>query len=114
MAHRGDVPLDGRAPLLLAAYGAYGECLEADFRAERLCLLAAGWVVALAHVRGGGELGRSWHAAGRGVSKMNSVADLEACMDHLVSQGAPARDSASDPGQRSTGEPPTAVGEPIS
>lgn len=58
VTHRADLPLDGRAPLLLAAYGAYGECMEADFRLERLSLLDAGWVVALAHVRGGGELGR--------------------------------------------------------
>ena len=51
-------PEGGSAPLLLTAYGAYGECTEADFRPERLSLLDAGWVVALAHVRGGGELGR--------------------------------------------------------
>lgn len=58
LVHRADLRLDGRAPLLLAAYGAYGECIEADFRPERLSLLGAGWVVALAHVRGGRELGR--------------------------------------------------------
>lgn len=60
MVHRADLHLDGSAPILLTAYGAYGECTEADFRPERLSLLGAGWVVALAHVRGGGELGRRW------------------------------------------------------
>jgi oligopeptidase B len=53
-----DAPLDGTAPVLLTAYGAYGQTLNADFSVERLPLLARGWGVALAHVRGGGELGR--------------------------------------------------------
>ena len=55
---REDLPPDGSAPLLLTAYGAYGATLDADFRLERLSLLRRGWTVALAHVRGGGELGR--------------------------------------------------------
>ena len=53
-----DAPSDGTAPLLLTAYGAYGQTLDADFSLARLPLLARGWGVALAHVRGGGELGR--------------------------------------------------------
>ena len=51
-------PLKGKAPLLLTAYGAYGETLDVDFRLERHSLLQRGWTIALAHVRGGGELGR--------------------------------------------------------
>ena len=50
--------LNGSAPLLLTAYGAYGECLDEDFRLERLPLLRRGWTLAFAHVRGGGEQGR--------------------------------------------------------
>ena len=50
--------LNGGAPLLLTAYGAYGECLDEDFRLERLPLLRRGWALAFAHVRGGGEQGR--------------------------------------------------------
>ncbi len=74
-------------PCLLVVYGAYGHSLPTGFLAERLPLLHRGWVVALAHVRGGGELGRRWHAAGRGAHKANSVADLEACLDHLIAAG---------------------------
>lgn len=74
-------------PCLLVVYGAYGHSLPTGFLAERLPLLHRGWVVALAHVRGGGELGRRWHAAGRGAHKPNSIADLEACLDHLISTG---------------------------
>lgn len=79
-------PSDPR-PCLLVVYGAYGHCLPTDFLAERLPLLRRGWVLALAHVRGGGELGRRWHAGGRGAHKANSAADLEACLDLLVSTG---------------------------
>ena len=74
-------------PCLLVVYGAYGHCLPTEFAPERLPLLRDGWVLALAHVRGGGELGRRWHAAGRGGAKANSVADLEACLDHLFAAG---------------------------
>lgn len=74
-------------PCLLVVYGAYGHCLPTEFAPERLPLLRDGWVLALAHVRGGGELGRRWHAAGRGAAKANSVADLEACLDHLFAAG---------------------------
>eukprot|EP00887_Chlorella_sp_A99_P000935 scaffold5.g935.t1 len=88
VARSAAVPLDGTAPCLLIAYGAYGHCLPTDFEPSRLPLLARGWVLALAHVRGGGELGRAWHAAGRAALKGNSGADLEACLDHLVASGA--------------------------
>ncbi|KAL4425735.1 hypothetical protein ABPG75_009751 [Micractinium tetrahymenae] len=74
-------------PCLLVVYGAYGHCLPTDFAPERLPLLRSGWVLALAHVRGGGELGRRWHAAGRGAAKASSIADLEACLDHLFAAG---------------------------
>ncbi|WIA09240.1 hypothetical protein OEZ85_008648 [Tetradesmus obliquus] len=75
---------DGSAPLLVEVYGAYGQVLEADFRAHRLALLQRGWAVALAHVRGGGEGGRRWHAAGRQLRKPNSVSDLLACLQLLL------------------------------
>lgn len=58
--HGDAVKMVGSAPALLIAYGAYGECLEPDFQAARLPLLARGWVLAFAHSRGGGELGRRW------------------------------------------------------
>ena len=58
--HRTGLPLDGSHPALMTVYGAYGLCLETGFEPERLALLDRGWVIALAHVRGGGELGRRW------------------------------------------------------
>ena len=82
----GEAPLRPR-PCLLVVYGSYGHSLPTGFLAERLPLLHRGWVLALAHVRGGGELGRRWHAAGRGPLKANSLADLEACLDHLFAAG---------------------------
>ena len=77
-------------PVLLEVYGAYGQPLEADFRPHRLALLRRGWAVALAHVRGGGELGRRWHAAGRGAAKGASVSDLLACATALLDMGVAA------------------------
>lgn len=56
--HKKGLALNGTCPALVSAYGAYGECLETGFEAERVSLLERGWVVVLAHVRGGGELGR--------------------------------------------------------
>lgn len=87
VAHASGLPLDGSAPCLLLVYGAYGHSLPADWDPSRLPLLSRGWVLALAHVRGGGELGRGWHAAGRGVRKRVSASDLGACLDALVAAG---------------------------
>ena len=58
LVHKRGLKLDGSHPALMTVYGAYGECLETGFESERLSLLEQGWVVAMAHVRGGGELGR--------------------------------------------------------
>lgn len=58
VVHKRGLKLDGSHPALVMVYGAYGECLETGFESERLSLLERGWVVVLAHVRGGGELGR--------------------------------------------------------
>jgi protease II len=63
MLHSQGLQYDGTAPLLVEVYGAYGQVLEADFRAHRLAVLQQGWAVALAHVRGGGEGGRRWACA---------------------------------------------------
>ena len=62
VVHRKGLSLDGGHPALMSVYGAYGQCLETGFEPERLALLDRGWVIALAHVRGGGELGRRYAA----------------------------------------------------
>ncbi|KAK9829496.1 hypothetical protein WJX72_006207 [[Myrmecia] bisecta] len=88
VAHARGLPLDGSPPLLLSVYGAYGHNVEEAAHCQfAASLLDRGWVVAWAHVRGGGERGRRWHEAGRQANKMNSVLDLEACMDALVRTG---------------------------
>lgn len=92
LVRRADVPTDGSAPCLLHGYGAYGYPYPVSFSSGRLSLLERGVVVAIAHVRGGGELGKSWHDAGRMAKKMHSFTDFLAAADHLVASGRSASD----------------------
>ncbi|MDO9617185.1 MAG: S9 family peptidase [Pseudomonas sp.] len=75
------------APLYLYGYGAYGESLDPWFSHARLSLLERGFVFAIAHVRGGGELGEAWYRAGKLEHKQNSFSDFIACAEHLIAQG---------------------------
>ena len=84
---RRDVPHDGSAPMLLYGYGSYEHSTDPAFRASRLSLLERGFVYAIAHVRGGGEMGREWYESGRLEHKMNTFTDFIACAEHLVEQG---------------------------
>ena len=74
-------------PLVLYAYGAYGDPSDASFSSARLSLLDRGAVWAIAHVRGGGELGRGWYEAGKLGHKRNSFSDYIACAEHLIAEG---------------------------
>jgi len=74
---------DGSAPLFLTGYGSYGFPYPVTFSSNRLALLDRGFVIALAHVRGGGEMGKPWHDDGRMKKKMNSFTDFIACAEHL-------------------------------
>jgi len=74
------------APLYLYGYGAYGESLDPWFSHARLSLLERGFIFAIAHVRGGGELGEAWYRAGKLVHKQNSFDDFIACAEHLIAQ----------------------------
>lgn len=85
--HRADVQRDGRAPCLLYGYGSYEACLDPSFSTLRLSLLDRGFVFAIAHVRGGGELGRPWYDDGKLLHKRNSFTDFIACAEHLVDEG---------------------------
>ncbi len=89
---RRDVEPDGTAPVLLYGEGVFGLSTDPLLQAEPLALADRGVVVAVAHVRGGGELGPSWHQAGRRQRRMHSVEDFVACADHLVSTGWAAPD----------------------
>jgi oligopeptidase B len=84
VVHRRDVVLDGTAPALLAGYGAYEHSSDPTFRAARLSLLDRGFVCAIAHVRGGGELGRDWYERGRLEHKENTFTDFVACAEALI------------------------------
>jgi len=92
MVRHRDTPLDGTAPLLLYAYGAYGLCVDPAFSISRLSLLDRGFVHAIAHVRGGQEMGRAWYDAGRLRHKRNSFTDFIAVTRALVERGIGARD----------------------
>ncbi|MGE8350068.1 MAG: S9 family peptidase [Pseudomonas protegens] len=74
-------------PLYLYGYGAYGESLDPWFSHARLSLLDRGVAFAIAHVRGGGELGEAWYRAGKQEHKQNTFSDFIACAEHLITQG---------------------------
>jgi len=84
---RKDPPLPSPAPMLLTGYGAYGISYPVGFSSNRLSLLDRGAIVAVAHVRGGGELGRRWHDAGRMAHKMTTFTDFIAVTEALIAQG---------------------------
>ena len=92
LVHHRDTPLDGTAPGLLNGYGAYGISSDPWFSVLRLSLLQRGWVFAIAHVRGGSEMGRSWYDAGKLEHKGNTFTDFVACADRLVEGGVVAAD----------------------
>jgi oligopeptidase B len=73
--------------LLRHRYGAYGYAYGADFSRDDLSLIDRGWVVAVAHVRGGGEMGRNWYEDGKYMHKKNSFTDFIACAKHLIKVG---------------------------
>jgi oligopeptidase B len=78
---------DGTAPLMLYGYGSYEISAEPGFGVPRLSLLDRGFVYAIAHVRGGGEMGRRWYDEGKVLHKINTFTDFVACAQHLVKQG---------------------------
>ncbi len=90
---REGTPRDGSSPFLLYGYGAYEISIDPSFSVSRLSLLDRGFGYAIAHVRGGGELGRRWYEDGKLLHKKNTFTDFITCAEHLVDQGwtAPSR-----------------------
>lgn len=80
-------PRDGSAPGLIYGYGSYELSMDPAFGISRLSLLDRGMVFAVAHVRGGGEMGRAWYENGKTLAKRNTFTDFIACAHHLVAQG---------------------------
>src|SRR5687768_14085091 len=92
IAYKKDLQLDGNNPALLHGYGAYGAVLDAEFNANRFSLLDRGFVYAIAHIRGGSDLGRAWYMDGKVLQKKNSFTDFIACAEHLIKEGYTSND----------------------
>ncbi|MEN8234319.1 MAG: S9 family peptidase [Actinomycetota bacterium] len=87
IVHHVDTPIDGSAPLLVYAYGAYEISMPVRFSIPRLSLLDRGVVFAIAHVRGGGEMGKAWYEGGKLAAKENTFTDVLDATTHLISSG---------------------------
>ncbi len=77
---------------MLYAYGSYGSSMFATFSSNRLSLLDRGLVYAIAHIRGGGEMGKKWHDQGKMLAKKNTFTDFIACAETLIAEGYTAKD----------------------
>jgi len=83
---------DGNAPLLLYAYGSYGSSMNPSFSSSRLSLLDRGFIYALAHIRGGEEMGRQWYEDGKMLKKKNTFTDFIDCGKYLIDQKFTAKE----------------------
>jgi oligopeptidase B len=92
IVYRKGLKKDGTAPLFLYSYGSYGASTNPGFNPLRLVMLDRGVVFALAHIRGGSDLGRQWYLDGKLMNKKNTFRDFIACADHLVKEKYGARD----------------------
>ncbi len=86
LVFRREISRDGSNPLYLHGYGSYGSSTEPRFSSHRLSLLDRGFIYAIAHIRGGGEMGRRWYQEGKLLHKMNTFSDFIACAEHLVAE----------------------------
>ena len=87
VVYRRGLEKNGDNPLLLYAYGSYGASMEPTFSSTRLSLLDRGFVYAIAHIRGGQELGRAWYEDGKMFNKKNTFTDYVDVADFLVAEG---------------------------
>lgn len=87
LLHRKGIARDGSSPLFLTGYGSYGASSPVSFSSERFSLVDRGITFAIAHVRGGGELGKKWHDQGRMMNKRNTFTDFVASAEHLIERG---------------------------
>ena len=83
---------DGNNPLFLIGYGSYGASIDPNFSSNRLSLLDRGLIVAIAHIRGGGEMGRPWYESGKLLNKKNTFTDFITCAEHLLAESYTASD----------------------
>lgn len=86
LVYRVGLVRDGNNPLLLYGYGSYGASTDASFSSVRLSLLDRGFVYAIAHIRGGQEMGRQWYEDGKLLKKKNTFTDFIACAEYLIAE----------------------------
>ena len=84
---RRDTPIDGTAPLYLYGYGSYGLNMEASFSISALSLVDRGFIFAIAHIRGGMEMGWDWYENGKLLNKRNTFGDFINCAEYLIAEG---------------------------
>ncbi len=87
IVYKKDMAGDGSNPLVLYGYGSYGSSMDAYFSLARLSLLDRGFVWAIAHIRGGEEMGRQWYDDGKMLNKKNTFLDFIACAEYLIEKG---------------------------
>ena len=92
IVYRANIDPHGGHPLWLTAYGSYGSSSQASFSSNRLAALDRGVVYALAHIRGGGEMGKEWHEQGRMMTKKNTFTDFIAAAEHLIREKYTSKD----------------------
>src|ERR1051326_160332 len=101
--HLKGAKLDGKGPLYLTGYGSYGFPYDISFNSNIFSLVDRGVVVAVAHIRGGGEMGKAWHDDGRMMHKKNTFTDFIACAEYLVAQGYGSKDRLAIEGRSAGG-----------
>lgn len=92
IVYKKGVARNGQNPLVLYGYGSYGSSMDAYFSLARLSLLDRGFIWAIAHIRGGEEMGRQWYEDGKMLKKKNTFFDFIACAEYLVKQGYTSKD----------------------
>jgi oligopeptidase B len=92
MVYKKGMVKDGTNPLYLYGYGAYGISMDPYFSSNRLSILDRGFIFAIAHVRGGGEMGRFWYDDGKLLNKKNTFTDFIAVAEHLIAEKYTSRD----------------------
>jgi oligopeptidase B len=92
IVHLKGAKLDGTGPLYLYGYGSYGVSMDIFFNSNIFSMVDRGVVVAFAHIRGGGEMGKAWHDAGRMMNKKTTFTDFTSCAEYLVANGYGSKD----------------------
>ncbi|MBO9702154.1 MAG: S9 family peptidase [Sporocytophaga sp.] len=92
VVYKNGLSLNGKNPALLYGYGSYGISIDPEFSSKRLSLLDRGFVFAIAHIRGGQEMGRHWYEDGKMFKKINTFTDFINCAQHLIGQGYTSSD----------------------